>query len=207
MSLSGTAGAPPAEPLKDWYTRGYLPHLDREGKTQFITFRLHDSLPAHLLDAWRQELRGIPDKERLKEENVRIMRHLDAGSGACHLRLPEIARLVESTLLRFHDERYDLQAWVVMPNHVHVLARPFPGESLPKIVHSWKSYTAHEANRLLGQEGAFWYREFYDRYIRDEEHYANVVRYIEHNPVKAGLCARAAEFVFGSAGMRGGDGR
>ena len=204
--MSGTAGDPPA-PLKGWYSRGYLPHLDQQGKTQFVTFRLHDSLPAHVLDAWRQELRTMPEMERSKEENVRIMRHLDVGSGACHLRRPEIARIVESTLLRFDGERYDLHAWVVMPNHVHALVRPQSATSLPKVMHSWKSYTAHEANRQLGLQGPFWYREFYDRYIRDEEHYGNVVRYVEHNPVKAGLCARPQDFPFGSARLRVGDGR
>lgn len=205
--MSGTFGDPPAQALKDWSTRGDLPHLDREGKTQFVTFRLHDSLATHLLEGWRQEMKATPEMERSKEENVRIMRPLDAGSGSCDLRRPEIAGLVESTLLRFHGERYDLRAWAAMPNHVHALVRPYAGASLPKILHSWKSYTAHEANRLLGLEGPFWYREFYDRYVRDEAHFGNVVRYIEHNPVKAGLCARAEEFPFGSARMGVGDGR
>lgn len=202
--MTGTTGDPPVSPLKGWYSRGYLPHLDREGLTQFVTFRLHDSLPTHVLDAWRVETKPLSDAERSREENVRAMRYLDSGFGDCHLRRPEFARLVESTLLRFHGLRYDLLAWVVMPNHVHLLARLYPGESLPKVVHSWKSYTAHEANRLLGRTGPFWYREFYDRYIRDEEHYGNVVRYIENNPVKARLCDRAEEFPFGSARLGGG---
>ena len=205
--MTGTAGDPPAQPLKDWYSRGYLPHLDRGGKTQFVTFRLHDSLPAHLLNAWKAELKGMIESERTQEENVRIMRHLDAGAGECHLAIPVVARMVESTLLRFDGERYDLLAWVVMPNHVHLLARMADNASLPKVVHSWKSYTAHEANRTLGRTGPFWYREFYDRYIRDETHYHNVLRYIEHNPVKARLCARAEEFAYGSARRRVVDGR
>jgi putative DNA methylase len=89
-----------------------------------------------------------------------------------------------------------------MPNHIHVLLRPRPGHKLETIVHSLKSYTALEANKVLGREGQFWMREVFDRYIRDQEHFARTFRYIENNPVKAGLCARPEDWEFSSACKR-----
>jgi putative DNA methylase len=73
-----------------------------------------------------------------------------------------------------------------MPNHVHVLIQMMD-EPLANIIHSWKSYTAHEANKLLGRKGAFWMPDYFDRYIRDKEHFIATVEYILQNPVKAGL--------------------
>jgi putative DNA methylase len=70
------------------------------------------------------------------------------------------------------------------------------------LVHSWKSFTAHQANRLLTREGAFWQADYFDRFIRDEEHYRRVIEYIENNPVKAGLCARPEDWTYGSARRR-----
>jgi REP element-mobilizing transposase RayT len=123
----------------------------------------------------------------------------DAGHGACHLREPLVASLVERSLLCFEGVRYGLRAWVVMPNHVHALLTPKADESLSRILWSWKSFTAKEANKLLGRAGQFWQEDYFDRYIRDEGHFNGVVRYIEANPVKAGLCGAPEEWPFGSA--------
>ncbi|HWA83558.1 MAG TPA: transposase [Fimbriimonadaceae bacterium] len=195
--LTGSAGDSPAllAPAKrGWYSRGYLPHRDDEGLIQFITFRLYDSMPAELLDVWKEELRSFPKTKADSELRSRILKYVDRGHGQCFLRIPAVANLVQSTLLRFHAERYELLEWVVMPNHVHVLIEPRLNWSLDGILHSWKSYTAKKANQLLGRRGTFWYREYYDRWIRNEEHYARVVEYIAGNPVKANLCAAAEEF-------------
>lgn len=86
-----------------------------------------------------------------------------------------------------------------MPNHVHLLIRLLEGNSLSDIMHSIKSYTAHEGNKILGQKGTFWSKESYDRYIRDENHYFNTVAYIENNPVKARLCSAPEEWEYSSA--------
>ena len=86
-----------------------------------------------------------------------------------------------------------------MPNHVHVLLRLLNEESLSNVMHSLKSYTAHEANKLLARRGRFWFKESFDRYIRDMNPYRSVVAYIENNPVKAGLCHEAERWQFGSA--------
>jgi len=103
-------------------------------------------------------------------------------------------------------ERYRLLAWCVMPNHVHAVAEMLPGFALAHVVHSWKSYMAKEANKMLHREGPFWQREYYDRYIRDDRHLERAIAYIEQNPVKAGLVAQAKEWAFSSAGLRGAGG-
>ena len=115
------------------------------------------------------------------------------------MRDSRIAHMVENALLHFGGERYQMIAWVIMPNHVHVLIETFEGYQLSGIVHSWKSYTAKEANRILGRTGRFWSREYFDRCIRDERHFANAVRYIDNNPVKAGLVAAPEDWPFSSA--------
>jgi REP element-mobilizing transposase RayT len=111
-------------------------------------------------------------------------------------------------LLHFDTVRYRLFAWVVMPNHVHALLQLVPGRPLDRIVHSWKSYTAKQANRLLGRTGPFWAREYFDRVMRDDGHLVKTAAYIETNPVKAGLCASISDWQFSSAwyGWTGGPG-
>jgi REP element-mobilizing transposase RayT len=180
---------------RGWYSRGYVPHFDHPGLIQGITFRLADSLPAHARTSMVEELKNADNSTK----RARIEAYLNAGYGACYLRDPRIARLVEDALLHFDGARYRLIAWVIMPNHVHVLVEMFEGYSLDKIVHSWKSYSAKEANRILGRTGRFWFREYFDRYIRDERHFANAVRYIHHNPVNAGLVDTPEDWPFSSA--------
>ncbi|QOJ12353.1 MAG: transposase [Chthonomonadaceae bacterium] len=193
---------------RGWYSRGYLPHFDGGDISQAVTFRLADSLPAERIWAWREELKSLPKDKASAEERKRIERWLDAGHGAAYLRDPRIADLVQSALLRFDGERYRLHAWVVMPNHVHVLVTPEKGQALSRILHSWKSYTAHEALRMLkedafrdcSQPSKFWQRESFDRFIRNEDHFRRCVDYIHMNPVKARLCAAPEEWRWSSAG-------
>lgn len=181
-------------PPKGWHSRCYLPHLDIPGLLQFVTFRLADALPRKAVE---QLCAGLEPEspERLR----RIEQWLDSGHGACWLRQPPIARLVEDALLHFDGIRYRLLSWVVMPNHLHLLVETQPGHPLPGLVHSWKSYTAKRANALLGRSGEFWARDYFDRYVRDEAHRAAVVAYIENNPVKAGLVERPEQWAYCSA--------
>jgi alanyl-tRNA synthetase len=90
-------------------------------------------------------------------------------------------------LKHFDGDRYRLYAWCVMPNHVHVVFRPNPGFKIESILHSWKSFTAHECNKLLGRDGEFWRRESYDRLIRDAAEFEEKVEYTLNNPLAAGL--------------------
>jgi len=138
------------------------------------------------------------DGERFRRMEV----FLDRGLGACALRDARIARVVQDNLW-FHDGgSYRLLAWCVMPNHVHVLAEM--AKPLAVVLKNWKSYTGSQANKLLGTIGeTFWQADYFDRYIRDEEHFRRVVRYIENNPVKAGLVRELAEWPWSSAPYRG----
>ena len=179
-----------------WYSRGYLPHFDGGEIAQFITFRLFDSMPQHLLEKWRLE---ITDEASQIEFRKKIERFLDAGYGSCFLARHDIAELVQKTLIFHQGKKYRLVAWVIMPNHVHILLIPLPEIELSKIMHSIKSYTSHEANKLLGRKGQFWQPESFDRYIRNSEHFSSVRRYIENNPVKARLCERAEDWLYSSA--------
>lgn len=182
-----------------WYSRGYIPHLDQERLTQTLTFRLFDSMPQAVLDLWREELRLLPEREANRERRERIDAYLDQGHGSCYLRDDRLAEIVQNALLHFDSQRYSLHAWVVMPNHVHTLYTAQPGWELSQIAHSWKSYTASECNRVLERRGEFWQREPFDRYIRNQKHFASALRYIEENPVKAGLCARVEDWKWNSA--------
>jgi putative DNA methylase len=133
------------------------------------------------------------------EFRKRIEHYLDQGYGACHLRDRRIANVIRETLFKWDTVRYRLVAWVIMPNHVHLLIELVGENELSDIMHSIKSYTAHEANRLLGRKGQFWFIESFDRFIRDARHYRNTVKYIEDNPVKAGLCRTPVKWEFSSA--------
>ena len=188
---------------KGWHSRGYLPHLDAGEIVQMVTFRLADSFPHQMLALWADELAHLPRDEVTTEQYRRIERYIDRGAGEAWLRDERIASLVQDALLYFDGERYHLHAWVVMPNHVHALVTTADSHGLPGIVHSWKSYTANRANRLLKRQGDFWHRDYYDRYIRDDRHYATAVAYIEANPVRAKLCACVNEWTFSSVRFRG----
>ena len=187
-----------------WSSRGYLPHWDRRDVPQSVTFRLADAVPARVVQMWREELR-LQGHERAGDQRTRVLlerieAYADAGYGECALRRPGIAQLVEETLLHFHGDRYTLLAWCIMPNHVHVLVHLAPTADLGRVVRTWKVYVARRANRLLDRTGRFWQREYFDRAVRNPAHLRAVWEYIEHNPVRAGLVARPADWPHSSAG-------
>ena len=189
-----------SEEPRGWYTRGYLPHFDAgEFRSQFLTCRLYDSLPQKVLKRISDEIRIRKPENISRETFLLAEKYLDQGYGQCFLKKRAVAKIVIDSLLQYDDDRYKLFTWVVMPNHIHLLLRPRPGNKLEKIMHSFKSYTAFEANKDLGRDGSFWMREAFDRYIRDQGHFARVQRYIENNPVKAGLCKRPEDWEFSSA--------
>ncbi|MET4702463.1 putative transposase [Constrictibacter sp. MBR-5] len=183
-------GGGAARDPRGWHSRGYLPHLDSPGLVQAITFRLADSLPF---------LTPRPTLMSDAAHRRAVETVLDTGQGGCALRAPAAARTVEDALLHFDGVRCRLLAWAVMPNHVHVLIETLPGHPVPALVHSWKSFTAH---RIRPGGGRFWQPDYWDRFIRDDGHLAAAVRYIEANPVAAGLCAAPADWPFGSARRR-----
>lgn len=197
-----TRGYNPLQPVER-RQGAFLPHWTQEGATYAVTFRLFDALPSEVLQQWlaeredivktaRQLGRELSDAERERLDQLhseRVERWLDAGHGCCFLRNGPVAELIASALRYFDGQRYDLFAWCAMPNHVHVVFRPQADWTLSKILHSWKSYTAKEANRILGRSGEFWQDEYYDHLVRNDRDFEHQVRYVLENPSKAGLQA------------------
>lgn len=182
----------PSNEIKDWHRRFHsVPH--RENKAlQSITFRLYDSLPKEVIEEIKQKLDINEDDDscdsiQYQRLRQKIAEYEDAGYGQCFLREERIAAIMQDTLKHFDGERYHLICWCIMPNHVHVLIEVNEGWSLSRIMHGWRSYTAKEANRILGRTGKFWMEEYYDRYIRDDSHLQKTINYILNNPANAGL--------------------
>lgn len=183
------------------HSRGYLPHYDSTELTQFVTFRLADSLPATFIRTLGlKRAAGKIDDLQFQWE---VERTLDLGRGPVFLMRPAIARLVSETIVRFDGRKYHLKNWSVMPNHVHLLLRTLDGFTLSEAVHSIKSYTARRANQLIGRNGRFWSPDYFDRFIRNYIHFNKVYKYIDENPVKAGLCSKPSEWQWCRAGWRG----
>jgi REP element-mobilizing transposase RayT len=155
---------------------------------------------------WKLELKWREGMSTRHPRNValrvKIDKYEDAGHGVCWLREERIAALVQQTIM-FHDaERYRLIAWCIMPNHVHAVIETLEGWLLDDILHSWKSYSAHEANKILRRSGRFWFPEYFDRFIRDPVHLCRAIEYCENNPVKAGLVVAKEKWRWSSAWER-----
>ncbi len=183
--------------FKGWHERGYLPHRDEPGLTQIVTFRLADSFPASLRSEWEAFLVLEDNDERRKK----LQAYLDHGRGECPLRQPRIASLVEGAFRFYHSKDYELRAWVVMPNHVHVLFQLGP-KSMSEVIGHWKEYTARESNKILKRDGQFWAADYWDTFIRHSKHQLQARNYTENNPVKAGLVRTAKDWPWSSARFR-----
>ncbi|ADB41012.1 transposase [Spirosoma linguale] len=189
--------------------RRKLPHIQPLLGTFFITYRLHDSLPVEvkqqLLDEFQAEKARVVKIENhsikiIDELNRRYFGQFDALLDLCtycpaYLSNTAVARLVADSLHIWDNSRIDLIAYCIMSNHVHavftlVYEKTKAGKvnSLKQLMHSIKSYTAHEANKLLNLSGKFWEEETYDRLIRNTDELRRIVRYVLNNTVKAGLC-------------------
>lgn len=177
---------------------GNLPHWQQPGACYFITFRLSDSLPASLLGQWREEraiwlrLNPVPwtAKQHAEYEKRFTQQQedwLDAGHGACHLRRSDLRALIRTSIGKSDGIRYDVDALVIMPNHVHLLWQLRNEARLPKELKGLKGATARACNLDLGQAGPFWMDESYDRIVRNAEELAAFRKYIKENPAKAKL--------------------
>jgi carbamoylphosphate synthase large subunit/REP element-mobilizing transposase RayT len=178
--------------------RRNLPHREQPQATYFVTFRLADSVPQALLQQWREEqetwLKFHPkpwDWKNEREHHRRFVEDressLDRGHGSCLLRDADVAAIVTKALRHFNFERYVLDAFVIMPNHVHALIQPLADHSLSEILHTWKSFTANAVNRALNRDGKVWMPESYDHIVRDWNELLSWRRYIAANPKKARL--------------------
>jgi putative transposase len=213
-----------AKGFRGWHERGYLAHCDKPGLIQFVTFRLWDSLPVSRRSEWEHLLAGTErsdaprsvssagarsiasrDDEAVakarREQRRKLEEYFDRSHGACFLRDARVATLMENAMRFHHSQRFDLLAWVVMPNHVHTLLQV--GDTpLSKIIQNWKSIVAVKANKLLGRTGEFWQEDYWDTFMRNEEQTKKAIRYIESNPVKAKLSRAPEEWPFSSARFR-----
>jgi putative transposase len=187
-------------------SRRRLPHSYPEGRWLFVTWTLHGSLSSGRFPPPAKATSG--EAKATSGEAVTtsgeafawIDRYLDnARTGPQHLRQPSIAQVVIDSLFRGIDlGHYELGPFVIMANHVHVLLKPLI--AVPHLLKSLKGATAREANRLLNRTGEqFWQRESYDHWVRDEQEWDRIARYIERNPVKAGLASRVEEYLWSSA--------
>jgi REP element-mobilizing transposase RayT len=179
----------------------YLPHLAMTGRIYHVRFSLIDAMPCEARERILKEkeeiltlvnrpgtgLTVIEKRKLLKAYAETVEATFDAGHGSCRLKQETIGGLVAGALRFFEGKKYVMYAWCIMPNHVHAVVQPIEGFSLSSILHSWKSYTANKANKLLGRSGTFWQRECLDRLMRSEEDLNATVSYVYSNPDKAGL--------------------
>jgi hypothetical protein len=187
-----------------------LPHWTQPGTVCFITWRTNDSLPKEVVERWRHERfhwlrrQGInPNAVNWREElrqldlslqheffdhfSTRWHDELDACHGACVLKDPANARIVTESLLYAHGELYELTDFVVMPNHVHLLAVFLSEDAMLEQCESWKHFTARKINRRIGDSGRFWQQDGFDHLVRSEEQFEHFRKYIADNPSKARL--------------------
>ncbi|MEO5713515.1 MAG: transposase [Luteolibacter sp.] len=165
-----------------------LPHWQQSESMQFVTFRLGDAMPESTLHIWKQKHANwrqqhpqpwTPEleKEYHRQFTKKLEYMLDEGAGTCLLKDPGSRKILEETLMHDHDTRAIHHAWVIMPNHVHLLFTA--NARLELLMKSWKGVSA----RRIGQ-GSIWQKGYRDTMIRDAGHFANAVRYIRRNPAK-----------------------
>jgi len=187
-----------------------LPHWDQPGVMCFITWRTVDPIPADVLQRWRveraawlrrheidpraknwrQRLRALP-VEALRDYHARFtspwMECLDECHGACVLKKPELSGIVAEGLLHGDGDEHAVSDFVVMPNHVHVLAQFRSEGGMKACCQNWKHYTARKINAALSQSGHFWQAESFDHLVRSPEQFEYLRAYIERNPIAARL--------------------
>ena len=184
-----------------------LPHWRQEGATYFVTFRQIDSIPVAVweqmkreAEAWNQRIEAAIQQHGARpfslaceweafqrSQWIQAERTADECHGSCVFRDAVVRQIMSDALTFFEGQRHFMHAFVVMPNHVHLLVTPMSGWSLDKITQSWKGCTAREINGDLGRPGALWQQESFDRIGRNPAHFERIVRYIDNNPAKARL--------------------
>jgi type I restriction enzyme R subunit len=198
------------DPQSEFFTEEHcLPHWSQAGSVVFITFRTHDSIPREVIERWDREKqdwlsrRGIVTEEpwftvvpSLSEQDRTDFQRtfhrareafLDTCHGRCLLKRPELARIVAESLLHFDGARYRMGDFVIMPNHVHMLAVFPTAEAMKVQCDSWLHYTAFRINQVIGEKGKLWQQEPFDHLVRSAQQYEYLRKYIAENPSKARL--------------------
>jgi REP element-mobilizing transposase RayT len=172
-----------------------LPHWQQDQTWVFVTWRLADSLPQSVVGklatqrrAWEKNHPKPWTDEVIREHNRKFTlgfeKLLDDAHGECILAQESFRDQVSGALLYFNADRYEIDEFVVMPNHVHVLFRPLRENRLEDIMQTWKRYSARQINQMRGQHGSLWQSEYWDRLIRTEKQFLWTRNYIEKNPEK-----------------------
>jgi type I restriction enzyme R subunit len=191
------------------------PHWSQAGAVVFITFRTADSIPRTVIEHWERQkqdwlkrrgygpgdssliLKELTEQERV-EFNQEFHRcremFLDTCHGRCLLKRQELGRIVAESLFHFDGQRYRLGDFVVMPNHVHLLAAFPSAEGMKEQCDSWLHFTAFQINKALGEKGKIWQQEPFDHLVRSIAQYEYLRQYIADNPRKAGL--REGEYLY-----------
>ncbi|MDB4554281.1 transposase [Akkermansiaceae bacterium] len=170
-----------------------LPHWHQDDTYVFITWRLADSLPEKVVALLKSErdkwLNCQPKPWSLKDQiafnrrfTLKFEEILDDAHGSCCLRYPAIAQIIADAFLHFHEDRYHLDSFVVMPNHVHLLLKLSPGHPLDKVVQSLKRFTSRDINKALNRDNTLWQSGYWDRLIRSQKHLNWTRQYILDNP-------------------------
>lgn len=172
---------------------GHLPHWEQKNRLQFVTFRLSDSLPQSFLQEIKNRKEAFikfhpkPWDTKTKCEFSKLTssfedRMLDKGLGSCILKQEDIRRIVISSLEYYDNIKYSLHAYVIMPNHIHMLILPLEAFKIKDLLSSIKRFTAVKINKLLHTNGPVWQSESWDRIVRNEIHYKSCIQYIRNNP-------------------------
>lgn len=173
--------------LRDWLTRHGLPIAIADSIFD-LKSPAHRQLIDQLNTNQRREFKMLSDQL--------FHRSLNAGHGACLIKMPSIAQVVADAILNFDGERYDLDSLVIMPNHVHAIVQFRAGFDLGTVGQRWMRYAARIINQQIGRTGVLWQPEPFDHIIRSPEQFSYLHRYIADNPRKANL--QSGEYIYWS---------
>lgn len=209
-----------SEPFVEWRfydsdaatteSRRHLPHIDMPGVLTFVTFRLADSMPKHIVEIWHNAIdewlrehdlagKSVADVLNSKSVSIELKRelrrfknrkwhgHLDDCHGSCLLRDPANRKIVSDSLLHFNDDRYDIERFVIMPNHVHVLIQMRHEHLMRKQFRELQRYSARQINIRLNRIGDLWQGEPFDHIVRSPNQFEYLQNYVAENPSKARL--------------------
>jgi REP element-mobilizing transposase RayT len=176
---------------KGWHSRGYLPHFDACGVVQHVVLSTRGALDRASLE----QLSTLSPVQR--RQHLDAM--LDRSKAGTIFKDPRCAAAMETQFFYFDGHRYDLLAWCIMPNHVHVVLCCYGETSLGQIIRTWKVHTVRAISAFSGQRVEVFAKDYFDRFMRNGQQTLAAMAYVEHNPVAAGLCDEPEAWRFSSA--------
>ena len=204
--------------IKTFYRRN-LPHLQHDYSYYFITYRLFNSLPKEVVENLKKYYLDNKNKilkiKECKLRNIKLYElqkkyfgifdsHLDTNKECInYLSDPRIAKIVIDSINFWEGKIYETISYCVMPNHVHLLiyVERFL-KPLYRTMQSIKRHSSRESNKVINRTGTFWHEESYDHIVRNRTELRNIINYIMHNPVKAGLVRNECDWKWSYAKFR-----